>query len=139
QKVSKGSLKSEVYSMKFKDRRFKTEDSQIMDDRFELFWSFARIKAGKARARRHYEQAIASMNGHADPHGYLLDRWKLYQQSGRGQSEYAWEPCAWLRDGHYDDDPETWKDKRGKHVLDSRNQRIDGNPPAGYGTLRPPG
>ena len=104
QNVSKGSMKYEDRSMKSNTRRM---------DNFEQFWTSVKTKTGKARAAKHYATAIELLApDHEDPHGYLIDRLEAYQASDRFRGEYAWEPCTWLRDGHYDDDPATWQDRQ---------------------------
>ena len=108
QKVSKGRLKTE-------DRRLKNK--QQIDSEFEQFWTVVETKVGKQRAERHYEKAVSTIaDREADPHTYLRERMVAYQQSDRFNGEYAWEPCSWLRDGHYDDSDESWSSRsREKH------------------------
>ena len=79
---------------------------------FDTFWSAvpARLKSGKARAAKHYAQAIESI-GADGAEEVILAAWVNYVLSDKGRGQYAWQPCSWLRDGHYEDDPATWQDR----------------------------
>lgn len=109
QKGSKGRLKTE-------DCRLKNNTGKQSADAFEQFWEIVPAKVAKARAKKHYETAIDEITtrGESDPHGFLLERMTAYAASDKAKGQYAWEPCSWLRDGHYDDDQGAWVQK---HLL----------------------
>ena len=112
QKASKGSLKSKDCSMNSKQKKEETISAN-----FEAFWLVVNRKTAKAGCRARYAKAVAEIakrgNLGMDPHAYLRQRMAEYAASPRGRGPYAWEPLAWLRDGHYDDDPEVWQDGGG--------------------------
>ncbi|MEO2046455.1 MAG: hypothetical protein ABGX16_07765 [Pirellulales bacterium] len=85
------------------------KEKEKQKDKFEQFWICVKTKVGKTHASKLYAVAVQDLvTSHDDPHGHLIDRLEAYQASDRFRSEFAWEPCAWLRDGHYDDDPKSW-------------------------------
>ena len=81
---------------------------------FADFWNDVTPKVGRQRAEKHYATAVRLLaKDHDDPIAEMARRWQVYKASGRGQGEYAWEPCAWLRE-HYDDDQAAWRDRNGR-------------------------
>ena len=74
---------------------------------FETFWQSVNPKIAKEGCRKHYERI--TKNGQLEVIvSHIQARWEIYAKSPKAKSDYAWEPLAWLRDGHYEDDPESW-------------------------------
>ena len=114
QKQSKGRLKTEDRSLKSKDRKQKSEEP------FERFWRIVPKKVGKKDCRKHYAAAVKDLAGRVDdPHEHLYRRMGEYADSDKARSKYGWGVRTWLRDGHYDDDTDAWRE----HEL-THNQKI---------------
>jgi hypothetical protein len=99
---------------KDKDKTLTSKESSNKKhvDYFSLFWEIVHVKVGREGCRKHYERIVSEWAGEQDPHALLRQQWAAYALSSKGQSEYAWQPLAWLRDGHYLDDALSWEEKR---------------------------
>jgi len=112
QRVSKGvpkGMDTLKVKVKVKEEVKEKVKVKVKESEFELFWGQVPEgrKIGVAGCRKHYERIVKEIKTD-DPHAFLRDRWTTYAKSPKAQSDYAWEPLAWLRDGHYADDPESW-------------------------------
>ncbi len=84
-------------------------------DNFESFWSQARRKVAKKRARKCWEIAvreIAKRDGadRGEAMVWLFERWAAYIASPKAQGQFNPYPSSWLNAGCYDDDPKEWLD-----------------------------
>lgn len=88
------------------------EASKTTKADFEEFWKEVSPKKKKAKklAKEAYIKAVKEISkDHDDPHAFLRDRIRAYFASELGKTRFANSPAPWLNQGHYDDDPESWK------------------------------
>jgi hypothetical protein len=90
-----------------------TATAHATADAFALFWAAVPNKVGKRGAEKAYKAAIGVLTVRSviDPHGFLLERMKLFAASpiGRGEPQFIPHPATWLNNGRYEDDPATWQ------------------------------
>ena len=82
---------------------------------------------GKPSAANWHAKALRQLEGEQpDPANYLVERMASYAVSPRGKGEFAWEPVAWLRDGHWADDDAAWQENRGNGESEDRVKPMSG-------------
>lgn len=75
---------------------------------FERFWKLYPKKVGKIGAYREWQRAIKGT-----PIETIISAAEAYSHSDKGQGEYCWNPLTWLSQGHWEDDPASWKSWNG--------------------------
>ncbi len=83
---------------------------------FAEWWEHYPKKSGKDDARRRWGEAvkrIAAEEGSTptEAREALLNSVKIFARSDKAKGRWCWHPATWLHQGHYNDDPETWKEK----------------------------
>jgi len=84
---------------------------------FLEWWECYPRKTGKAAADKSHDAAVKRIRlfesiGADEARQRLMAAVKTFAASDKGQGDFCWHPKTWLDQGHYDDDPETWKDSK---------------------------
>lgn len=71
---------------------------------FERWYQAYPLKTGKAAAAKAYARAAKEVG-----HDVLLEAVRIFAASDKAQGDFCWHPATWLNQGHWEDDPATWK------------------------------
>ena len=94
------------------------QDGRAPPGAVEKAWEALPPKARQGKTAFREQFALAVRDRRADPQG-IVQAMAGYYASPVGRGEYFLLPANFVKDGHYDDDPESWKERR-----DDRSRKI---------------
>jgi len=84
----------------------RTVSTDPYSEEFEAWWSHYPKKTGKRAAFEEWAKVCARVAPTV-----LLEAVIQFETSAKGLGDYCWDPRTWLHQGHWEDDPETWKER----------------------------